>query len=303
MESVQFKSNNFVRNFSYPQSVRAYKEICNFLMNFPLDEAYTKTPSILYQNYLGEFWCTVVAADPKPPIDSSKARPLKEFIIKFTVMNSQRPLTLDYKTLCESTRLNYNKGNYVAHPSTEVVKAELAKIATNEALVQKISVLKTSFPMAWRILLTFVVQVLNGNYSSLNSIQQLLAYSLLTRTKVDKAGIIFSDLVTRLTAKSRKKYISYPRFVSCALEVLLGSDYAQDQKFGSLPNALNQSNFTKDPSKVTPIVLTALMIEVVNLKSLVTPLLYSEKNKNKKSQSVSQTQPKIQGFEAFRALP
>ncbi|GJX02502.1 hypothetical protein Tco_0186415 [Tanacetum coccineum] len=34
----------------------------------------------------------------------------------------------------------------------------LAKIATNEALVQKTPVLKTSFPVAWRILLTFVVQ-------------------------------------------------------------------------------------------------------------------------------------------------
>ncbi|GJU78554.1 hypothetical protein Tco_1275624 [Tanacetum coccineum] len=233
MESVQFKSNNFVRNFPYPQSVRAYKEICKFLMNYPLDEAYTKTPSILYQNYLGEFWCTVVAADPNPPIDSSKARPLKEFIIKFTVMNGQRPLTLDYKTFCESTRLDYNKGNNVDIPLL-------------------------------RILLTFVVQVLSGNYSSteqLNSIHQLLAYSLLTGTKVDKGGIIFSDLVTRLTDKSRKKHISYPRFVSYALEVLLGSDYAQDQKFGSLPNALNQSKFIKDPSKETPIVLTALMIE------------------------------------------
>ncbi|GKA12380.1 hypothetical protein Tco_0691926 [Tanacetum coccineum] len=85
----------------------------------------------------------------------------------------QKPLTLDFKTFCESTGLDYNQGNYVVHPSPEAVKAELSKIATNKALVQRTHVLKTSFPVAWRILLTFVVQDLGGNYSStkqLNSI-------------------------------------------------------------------------------------------------------------------------------------
>ncbi|GJU21821.1 retrovirus-related pol polyprotein from transposon TNT 1-94, partial [Tanacetum coccineum] len=75
-----------------------------------------------------------------------------EFLINFTVKNDKKPLTLDYKTFCESIRLDYNNGQYVDHPSTEVVKAKLAKIATNEALVRKTLVLKTSFPVAWRIM-------------------------------------------------------------------------------------------------------------------------------------------------------
>ncbi|GKA19486.1 hypothetical protein Tco_0699401, partial [Tanacetum coccineum] len=80
--------------------------------------------------------------------------------------------------------------------------------------------------------------VLDGNYSSteqVNSIQQLIAYCLLTGIKIDIGEIIYIDLVTRLTNKSRKKYVSYPRFVSCALAVLLGSDYTQDESFGSSP--------------------------------------------------------------------
>nr|GEY39733.1 hypothetical protein [Tanacetum cinerariifolium] len=120
-----------------------------------------------------KFWCTAIAFDPSPPEDNSKAHPCKVFKIKFTVMNGQRSLTLDYKTYCEATGLDYNQGNYVAHPSLEVVKVELAKIATNKALIQKNPIIKTSFPMAWRILLTFVVYVLGENYSStevLNSI-------------------------------------------------------------------------------------------------------------------------------------
>ncbi|GKB49942.1 retrovirus-related pol polyprotein from transposon TNT 1-94 [Tanacetum coccineum] len=244
VESVQFQSSNFVENFSYPQSVPTYKAICKFLMNCPLAEAFIKTPLVLYQNFLGEFWCIAV------------------------------PLALDYKTFCESTGLDYNKDNYVAHPSPEAVKAELDKIATNEALVQKNLVLKTSFPMAWRILLTFVIQVLSRNYSStkqLNSIQEFLAYFLLIGTKVDIGEIIYNDLVTRLMTKTRQKYVSYPRFVSCTLEVLLGSEYSQDPKFRNLPNALSQSNITRAPSKVTRIELMASMIDVINQESSVTP--------------------------------
>ncbi|GKE78364.1 hypothetical protein Tco_1544484 [Tanacetum coccineum] len=81
-------------------------------------------------------WCTTLASDLNPPIDSFEARPLNEFIINFRVKNGQKPLTLDYKTFCESTGLDYNKGDYVAHPSTEAVKVVLSKIAKNEALIQ-----------------------------------------------------------------------------------------------------------------------------------------------------------------------
>ncbi|GKE13778.1 hypothetical protein Tco_1421355 [Tanacetum coccineum] len=113
-----------------------------------------------------QFQSTAVVEDPNPSTHDYEARPLKEFIIKFTVKNDQMPLTLDYKTFCQTTRLDYNNGDYVAHPSTKVVKDKLAKITTNKALVQKTLVLKTSFPVAWRILLNFVIQVLGGNHSS-----------------------------------------------------------------------------------------------------------------------------------------
>ncbi|GJU29509.1 hypothetical protein Tco_1173098 [Tanacetum coccineum] len=124
VKSVQFQSNNFVGNFSYPKSAPAYKNIFKFFINCFLAEAFMKTPTLLYQNYLREFWCTAVVENPNLPEDDSK------------------PLTLDFKTFCESTWLDYNKGDYdynkgdyVAHPSPEVVKAELGKIAINEALV------------------------------------------------------------------------------------------------------------------------------------------------------------------------
>ncbi|GJW58551.1 hypothetical protein Tco_0105282 [Tanacetum coccineum] len=86
-------------------------------------------------------------------------------------------------------------------------------------------------------------QVLGGNYSSteqVNFIQQLLAYSLITRAEVNIREIICSD-------------------------------YPQDEKFGFLPAILSNSNFTKDPSKVTDIELTTHMIALNNQKDSVSP--------------------------------
>ncbi|GJT84110.1 retrovirus-related pol polyprotein from transposon TNT 1-94 [Tanacetum coccineum] len=80
-----------------------------------------------------------------PPSDDSVARPLKEYLIKFSMMNGKKTLNLDFKTFCTSTGLDYNNGEYVAHPSPKVVKAELAKIVTNPSYLDKTLVLKTPF--------------------------------------------------------------------------------------------------------------------------------------------------------------
>ncbi|GKB10482.1 hypothetical protein Tco_0844405, partial [Tanacetum coccineum] len=215
----------------------------------PLDEP-------TFPRLKAELGITVVAFDPFPSTDEPKKRPLKEFLIKFSVLNGQRPLTLDFNTFCSSIGLDYNNDKYVAHHTFEAVKKELGKI------------------------------VLGGNYSSteqVNFIQQLLAYSLITGTEVDIGEIIYSDLVTKLLNKSRLKYVSYPRFILCALQVLLGSDYTQDENFRFLPGILSNFNFTKDPSKVNDIELTAHMIVVNSQNDSVYPLPLAAKPKKGKS--------------------
>ncbi|GKB22833.1 hypothetical protein Tco_0862234, partial [Tanacetum coccineum] len=150
-----------------------------------------------------------------------------------------------------------------------------------------------------------VDNVLSENYSfteQVNSIQQLLAYCLITRTEVNIGEIIYSDLITKLLNKSRLKYVSYPRFISCALQVLLRCDYTQEARFGYLPAILSNSNFTKDPSKVTDIELTAHMIAVNNQRDSVSPLPLSAKPKKGKSHTVTPTLPKSHGPKASRAL-
>ncbi|GJZ27661.1 retrovirus-related pol polyprotein from transposon TNT 1-94 [Tanacetum coccineum] len=154
VESLVFQTSNVVGNFNYLPTVPTYKPICKFLMNFPLKTAFTKCPLVLYQNFLWEFWYTTIAYDPNPSTNENKPHSLKEFLIKFIVMNGKKPLTLDFNTFTTSTGLDYNNGTYVAHPSPEV---------------------------------------LSGNYSStkqVNSIQQLITYSLITRTKDENFGYL-----------------------------------------------------------------------------------------------------------------
>nr|GEV20394.1 retrovirus-related Pol polyprotein from transposon TNT 1-94 [Tanacetum cinerariifolium]GEX13435.1 retrovirus-related Pol polyprotein from transposon TNT 1-94 [Tanacetum cinerariifolium] len=116
-----------------------------------------KSTSSAYQILGGN---TADVFDPFPSTDEPEKHILKEFLIKFSISNRQRPLTFGFKTFCLSTGLDCNNGKYVDHPTLEV---------------------------------------LDRNYSStkqVNSIQQLLAYSLITRTEVDIREIIYSDLGT-----------------------------------------------------------------------------------------------------------
>nr|GFC41599.1 hypothetical protein [Tanacetum cinerariifolium] len=147
MDNVTFQTNNVIENFKYPSNVPAYDPVMKFLMNCPLKLAFTKSPSLLYQNLPRKFWSTAIAYDPNPPIDDSVARPLREFLIKFLVMNDQS-FTFDFNTFRSSIGLDYNKGKYVGHPSPEAVKTELGKIVTNASLQDKTLVLKNTFPVA-----------------------------------------------------------------------------------------------------------------------------------------------------------
>ncbi|GJR86498.1 hypothetical protein Tco_0210509 [Tanacetum coccineum] len=221
IEVVQFLTNNVGGYFNYHINVSAYKDLCKYLKNYFLNVAFTKTPSVVYQNYLREFWCTVVVDLLKPPTYDSEPRPLIESLIRFIVKNGKTSLFFNFQTFVQTTRLDYNNGNYVALPSTEVMKAELLKLGLHNernveesasVLVNKTLLSKTWFPIVWRNMTTFVIQVLGGNKFStdqLNSSQQMIIFSLLTGVKIDIGEIIFNDLVTRLIDTPRKKYIAY----------------------------------------------------------------------------------------------
>nr|GEU69268.1 hypothetical protein [Tanacetum cinerariifolium] len=90
----------------------------------------------------------------------------------------------------------------------------------------------------------------------------------------------------------------------------------KDESFRSSPTILGNASFSKDPSKVTPIELTAFMVAINNNEKSVKPLPFSIKKKKKKSQTVTSTLPQesfvthtpcrrelSQGLEASKSLP
>ncbi|GKC27294.1 retrovirus-related pol polyprotein from transposon TNT 1-94 [Tanacetum coccineum] len=111
--------------------------------------------------------------------------------------------------------------------------------------------------------------------------------------------------------KELAKIITNPEeLLSCGLEnsvyfydseELLGPEYTQDEKFGNLPGILSNSNFSKDPSKVTDIELMGHMVAINNQKESVSLLPFSKKKKVK-SQTMTLTLPKSQGPETSGAL-
>ncbi|GJW21415.1 hypothetical protein Tco_0032037, partial [Tanacetum coccineum] len=96
-------------------------------------------------------------------IDQFKlAKPPRDSLIKFTVKNGKTPLSFNFRTFVKTIRLDYNKGVYVDQPQTKVMKDELLRLGLqnekNEpeeasVLVNKTPLLKTWFPVVWRLLM------------------------------------------------------------------------------------------------------------------------------------------------------
>ena len=88
--------------------------------------------------------------------------------------------------------------------------------------------------------------------------------------------------------------MSYPRFISCALQDLLGSEYAKPDAVGFEPDVLHTANYSRDPLEVTPVTLTQYMRTAIQGDNIVSPIPSpAKKVKRKKGQgSRKVAQPK-----------
>ncbi|GKC97113.1 hypothetical protein Tco_1162555, partial [Tanacetum coccineum] len=65
-----------------------------------------------------------------PSIDEPEKCPLKEFLIKFSTLNGQRPLTLDFYTFCSSTGLDYNNVSSGTVPDPQDLERDIQLAST-----------------------------------------------------------------------------------------------------------------------------------------------------------------------------
>jgi hypothetical protein len=142
--------------------------------------------------------------------------------------------------------------------------------------------------------MTFVIQVLGGNKSSTEQLntKSMIVYCLLEGIKIDPGEIIFKDLIANLGGKSRQKLMSYHRFISCALQDLLGSEYIKPDGIGFEPEVLHKTNYSRDPTEVTPITLTTYMLTAIQgdnkISHVPSPTKKVKRKKGQGSRKVAQ---------------
>ena len=109
--------------------------------------------------------------------------------------NGSKTLSFGYKTFLKATGLDFTE-TFAPQPQGDEVSNLLLELGpfdknhpnvTPGALLARAPIVKTWFPAPWRILMTFVIQVLGGNKSSteqLNATQAMIVFSLVEGIKI-----------------------------------------------------------------------------------------------------------------------
>ncbi|GJW59330.1 hypothetical protein Tco_0106061 [Tanacetum coccineum] len=140
---------------------------------------------------------------------------------------------------------------------------------TSVSLAQSSPIRIRYFSPTWKILMTYIVKCLGGNQGShyqLNVNQQTIAFALCWDIDIDIAGILYNDLITKLTTegkKGREKNVCYVRYMSVIMEYLLGKDYLNENLKPIKSFQITDATF-KD-SKVSEVPLTSHMRKVSKL--------------------------------------
>ncbi|GKF69459.1 hypothetical protein Tco_0202516, partial [Tanacetum coccineum] len=112
--------------------------------------------------------------------------------------------------------LDYTK-KFASLPTHEEVKEGLATLdlrdekrpnLTSVTLAQSSPIRIKYFSPTWKILILYIVKCLGGNQGShdqLNVNQQMIAYALCWDINIDITGILYNDLVAKLTAGGKKR--------------------------------------------------------------------------------------------------
>ncbi|GKB49623.1 hypothetical protein Tco_0900376 [Tanacetum coccineum] len=127
------------------------------------------------------------------------------------------------------------------------------------------------------VLLTYLVKCLGGNQGShdqLNINQLIIAYALCWGLKIDIAGILYDDLISKLIVggkKGRERNICYTRYLSLVMEHLLGKDYLNKDLFAI--KSYQITGATSKQSSLYEVPLTSYMRQVAKLdeEPLITP--------------------------------
>ncbi|GKE81296.1 hypothetical protein Tco_1551296, partial [Tanacetum coccineum] len=228
-EDVNFAFNNGVALLE--SKFPLYKDMLLFLSNSCISKALTIQPFASYTKYLRELWYTVEVTG-----DS----------ITFSLLKVDKPLSFNRDILSSVIGLDSTK-DFVSLPPHEAVKEALATLGLSDDKRPTM----TSVAMAHS-------SPLRLRYFSLT--WKTIAYALCWGLNIDIAGILFNDLVSKLTTtgkKRKEKGVCYVRYLSLVMEHLLREDYLNDDLKPMKPYQITNATF-KD-SKISEQMLMPLV--------------------------------------------
>ncbi|GJX99853.1 retrovirus-related pol polyprotein from transposon TNT 1-94 [Tanacetum coccineum] len=149
------------------------------------------------------------------------------------------------------------------------------------------------FLPTWKVLMVYIVKCLGGNQGShdqLNINQQMIAYALCWGLDIDIVGILFTDLLTKLTSrgkKGREKNICYVKYLSLVMKHLLGEAYVNENLQPMKPYQITNTTFKA--SSISKIPLTSYMRKVAKPKTKNDKKLRKKKIPSSSGSKVSPT--------------
>ncbi|GKC53195.1 hypothetical protein Tco_1075940, partial [Tanacetum coccineum] len=247
-----------------------HQDMLQFLSKCCISKALVIQPSATYNKYLRDFWYSAEVEDNT---------------ISFSLLNVKKTLSFDRDIFASVIGLEYSK-EYVSMHDHDVVKDAIATLGLSDEKDSEMTSLDLAhssplriryFSPKWKVLMTYLVKCLGGNQGShdqLNAHRQMIAYALCWGLNIDIAGVLYDDLISKLSAggnKGREKKICYIRYLSLVMEHLLGKDYVNNELNPTKSFLITSETFKKSTLPKVP--LTSHMRKVAKLDEdpLITP--------------------------------
>ncbi|GJT08721.1 hypothetical protein Tco_0843183 [Tanacetum coccineum] len=220
-----------------------YRPMLSFLSNCCISKALTLQPSVIYVEYLKEFWYTA-------KVDEATKT------ITFSLSWCDKSLTFTQDKFISAIGLPICKDVVPLAPK-ETVRAGLVSLGLIDKDKPTLSsiVLVNSSPLKikyftpiWRLFMQYIVKFLGGmqgSHDQMNLNQQTIAYCLIWGLEIDIGAIIFSDLIHKLQngKKNRESNICYTRFLSLIFEKFLGEKYISNDLTFVKPHTISAASF------------------------------------------------------------
>ncbi|GJU69137.1 hypothetical protein Tco_1255396 [Tanacetum coccineum] len=200
-------------------TIPEFKDMLQFLSKCCILKALVIQPSAVYNKYLRDLWYSAKVLDNT---------------ITFSLSHIEKSLSFDRDIFASIIGLEYSK-EYVSFPDHEAMKDAIATLGLSNRKDSDLSSSNLAHSSPLRL------RYFSSTWKGLN---------------IDIAGVLYDDLISKLTArgkKGREKNICYMRYLSLVMEHLMGKDYTNNNLTPTKSFQITSATFKKPTSSKVPL--------------------------------------------------